>query len=100
MSERGSSKLGTLTPEDLHMAIDVARSSYTVERWWKYGQPAIDRIAAVLNVKDPAQAGSVIGGFIKLQGTRVQVGLEVFPYGITAPDGVRIAVTLDQAVGQ
>ena len=98
MNERGSSKLGTLSPEDLHMAIDAARSTYTIERWWKYGQPAFDRIAAVLNVTDPAQAASVIGGLIKLQGSAVQVGLEVFPYGITAPDGVRIAVNLDQAI--
>ena len=62
MEERGSSKLGTLSPQDLHAAIDVARATYTVERWWKYGQPAIDRIGAVLNVRDPANAGSVIGG--------------------------------------
>ena len=43
-------------------------------------------------------AGIRDAGFKTLQGTAVQVGLEIFPYGITAPDGVRINVNFDQAV--
>jgi len=81
------------------MAINTARDSYKVERWWKYGQPAIDRIAGVLNVTDPHAAGEVIGRLANMHSGELQVRLDVFPYGIPVIDGVRVHVNLDQKVG-
>ena len=93
----GSSKLGGMSHEDLHKAIGAARESYKIERWWKYGQPAIDRIAAVLDVTNVATVGSIIGNIIKMQGAERQIGVVVFPYGIPVVDGVRLEVNIDQA---
>ncbi len=95
---RGSSHLDALSVDDLHRAIGTARESYKIERWWKYGQPRIDLIEATLNVSNPAQVGSVVGGLVNRQGSEVQVSFEVFPYGITAPEGARINVKLNQMV--
>jgi hypothetical protein len=94
--KRGSSKLGAMSPDDLHKAIGVARESYKIERWWKYGQPAIDRISAVLNITNVATAGSIIENIIKMQGAERQIGVVVFPYGIPTWDGVRLEVNVDQ----
>jgi len=100
MSEksRGSSNLGALSPEALHKSIAEARESYTIKRWWKYGQPAIDRITAVLDVTNVASAGTIIGNIIKLQSQQRQIGVVVFPYGIPVIDGVRLEVNIDQLV--
>ena len=95
-STRGSTKLGT-SVESLEKALAAAQVQYKIERWWKYGQPQIDLIKGVVNVTNVADAGKVIQEFIGLQG-KVQVGLEIFPYGIINPEGVRIAVSLDQQV--
>jgi hypothetical protein len=102
MSEqaRGSSKLGELSHEDLHLAIDTARTSYKIERWWKYGQPAIDRISAVLNITDVRQTASVLGGLTNLHSSARQVSFDVFPYGIPVIDGVRVQLRIDQAAGK
>src|SRR5262249_3197023 len=102
MSEqaRGSSKLGELSHEDLHLAIDTARTSYKIERWWKYGQPAIDQIVAVLNITAPQQAGSVLGGLANLHSSDRQVNFDVFPYGIPVIDGVRVQLRIDQIPGK
>jgi len=94
---RGSSKLSALSVEALNKSIKAARQSYTIERWWKYGQPAIDRIRAVLNVSDIKAAGSVVDSLVGLHDARHQIGLDVFPYGVPVIDGVRINVTIDQA---
>jgi hypothetical protein len=96
-SARGSSKLGELSHEDLHLAINSARNAYRIERWWKYGQPAVDRIVAELNITDVNQAAAVLGGLVKLQSPARQVGLDVFPYGIPVVDGVRVQLQIDQA---
>jgi hypothetical protein len=95
---RGSTKLGDMSPETLHLAIGAARPSYKLERWWKYGQPAIDRIAAVVNITDPQAAGSIIGGLANLHGNERQITLDVFPYGLPALDGVRVHVNVEEAV--
>ena len=99
MSEksRGSSNLGALSPEALHKSIGEARESYTIKRWWKYGQPAIDRISAVLDITDVASAGAVVGNLLKMHNQKSQVGVVVFPYGIPVIDGVRIELNIDQA---
>jgi len=95
---RGSSKLGEMSPETLHLAIDIAKGSYKIERWWKYGQPAIDRVSAVVNITDPKTAGSIIGRLINLQGAERQITLDVFPYGIPVIDGVRLQLNIDEAI--
>jgi hypothetical protein len=94
---RGSSHLGELTHDQLHLAIDTARSAYRIERWWKYGQPAIDAITAELNITDVNQAGAVLGGLVKLQSSARQINFDVFPYGITVVDGLRVKLRIDQA---
>lgn len=95
-SSRGSEKLGAMSPEVLHKSINEARESYKIERWWKYGQPAVDRISAVLDVTNVASAGSIINSILKLQNSQRQVGVIVFPYGIPVFDGVRLEVNIDQ----
>ena len=95
--KRGSSKLGAMSHDDLHKAIGAARESYKIERWWKYGQPAIDRVAAVLDVSNVATVGSIIENIIKLQGIERQIGVVVFPYGIPVVDGVRLELSIDEA---
>ena len=95
--ERGSAKLGA-TAESLEKALGAAKLNYKIERWWKYGQPAVDQIQGVINVTNIADAGAVIQQLIALQG-RLQVGLEVFPYGIVNPEGVHINVNLNEPVG-
>jgi hypothetical protein len=92
---RGSSQLGEMSHEVLHQHINVARESYTIERWWTYGKPAIDRVSAVINVTDFSKAGAVMANLVKLQGQERQIGLTVFPYGILNPEGVRVEVNMD-----
>ena len=53
---RGSTKMGVTAPEHLMGAVKVARDNYLVERWWKYGQPAIDLIEATINVRNMVDA--------------------------------------------
>src|SRR5213080_4396094 len=93
---RGSSNLDALSADGLHKSISAARQSYKIERWWKYGQPAIDRITAVLNVTDLKAAGAVVESLIGIHDARRQVGLDVFPYGIPVIDGLRINVNIDR----
>ena len=95
---RGSDKLGALAPEALHKALGVARDSFIVERWWKYGQPRIDRIAATLNVTNPADAGSVFTNLVSQHGSAAQISFEGFPYGIPVLKGIRINVQIDRPV--
>lgn len=92
---RGSSRLREMlfeskTPshEDLLRAIAGAREDFKVLRWWKYGQPAIDRIKATLDVQTE-RVGGVIQELISGHGVEVQVGLDVFPYGLPQLEGVQ-----------
>jgi hypothetical protein len=95
--DRGSAKLGA-TAASLEKALAAAKVSYKIERWWKYGQPAIDQIKGVINVTNIAEAGTVVQQLVALQG-KLQVGLEIFPYGIINPEGVRINVNIDERPG-
>lgn len=93
---RGSDKLGALAPAALQKALGIARDSYRVERWWKFGQPRIDRIGATLNVTNIKEAGNVITSLIGQHGSGAQITFEGFPYGIPKLDGIRINVQIDQ----
>ena len=95
--DRGSAKLGA-TAESLEKSLAAAKVNYKIERWWKYGQPAIDLIQGVINVTNIADAGRVLQELVALQG-RLQVSLEVFPYGIINPEGVHINVSLNEPAG-
>ncbi len=96
---RGSTKLGVMAPEQLMSAVSIARENFVIERWWKYGTPAIiDLIAGTINVRNVADAGKVMQQLAGMHGQNLQVSFEVFPYGIIAPDGVRINVKLEPAV--
>jgi len=105
-SARGSTKLwqrvfekDAPTHEELTKAVAAAGESYRVLRWWKYGQPAIDRITATLDVGFQ-DAGQVIQNIINAHGKEIQVNLDVFPYGIPNPEGVRIDVVFERQVQQ
>ncbi len=105
-TQRGSDKLwerlfDAEAPKGEHLAkaLSVAESEFTIKRWWKYGQPAIDLVRGVLEV-DPASFGKVVGSLIGLHGEQVQVHFEVFPYGIVAPDLLRVDFDLERTVGR
>ena len=84
--------------EDLAKALSLAEDEYTIRRWWKYGQPVIDSIRGSIEV-DPSGFGKVAGSLIDLHGQGIQVRFEVFPYGIVAPDLLRIDLALERNVG-
>jgi hypothetical protein len=103
---RGSAKLWDRVFEadpptggDLSKAVSGAQSDYTVKRWWKYGQPAIDLIRATLDVK-AERAGSIMQEILNAApGNRANVILEAFPYGLPKVDGVEIKVTFEKDLG-
>ena len=104
--ERGSTKLwmqlfeeNAPTDEALNSALAVAAEKYKVLRWWKYGQPAIDRVKATFDVKTRV-AGEVIQSMLDAQGEELQVNLDVFPYGIPRPEGVHINVLFERIPGK
>jgi hypothetical protein len=104
-ASRGSEKLwerlsGAGPPKGAHLAeaLSAAESEFSIKRWWKYGQPAIDLITAELEVAVES-AAKVLGGLVELQGRELQVNFEVFPYGIVAPDALRVNVQLARQVG-
>jgi len=103
---RGSDKLwdrlfGAETPKGEHLAeaLSLTADEYTIRRWWKYGQPAIDVVRAIIEV-DPASFGKFADSVVSLHGQEVQVTFEVFPYGIVAPDLLRVDLSLERAVGR
>ena len=98
MAERGSEKLSELfggekvSREDLAKAL-AGLDGRAIKRWWWYGQPAIDRIVATIQVEKPA-AGRIIDNLVNSHSGAVQVGLEVFPLGIPVCDLVSIELQL------
>ena len=101
---RGSTKLWAdlfekepPTDEELSRAIAAAGESFRVLRWWKYGQPAVDRVTATIDV-GLDDAGGTIAGILGVHGRGVQVTVHAFPHGIPTPDGVRIDLVMDRAV--
>lgn len=89
---RGSSKLFDLAHDDhvgLTKALGLARDRFEVKWWWKYGQPAIDRVTAT-GLTKAANLGTVIDQVMKLNTQELQVTASCFPYGIPVPDYFRV----------
>ena len=98
--ERGSAALFAIKAHDhdaLAKAVGLARSEYEVKWWWKYGQPAIDKIVLGIEV-NPAQLGSTVAKFMDQNTTAVRVTGEVFPYGIINP-GFLVEFTAERQAG-
>ena len=86
------------TPAKLGEAVAAARESYRVLRWWKYGQPAIDRIRTTLDVAT-ADSGKLIQDILhSAAGNRANIVLEAFPYGLPQLDRVQVNVTFERNV--
>ncbi|HZE72197.1 MAG TPA: hypothetical protein VE135_22035 [Pyrinomonadaceae bacterium] len=105
---RGSAKLWDRvfeaeppTQADLSKAVTGARESYRILRWWKYGQPQIDRIKATLDVRTDL-AGSVIQDILNAGGgnQRASVILDAFPYGLPKVEGVQVNVTFEREINR
>ncbi|HEY7402612.1 MAG TPA: hypothetical protein VIB39_03755 [Candidatus Angelobacter sp.] len=94
MPQRGSEKL-KLSAESLKKTLAAAKIDLTIEWWWKYGQPQIDRVAGLINVSNPGNAGRVVQELLGAMSREVRGTLEVFPYGIVNPEGARIAFNYD-----
>ncbi|MEP6925523.1 MAG: hypothetical protein ABI954_13735 [Pyrinomonadaceae bacterium] len=99
---RGSAKLWARvfdedapTKENLKNELAAASADFQIKRWWKYGQPAIDRIVAVIEVPFE-KFGSTVHDIVKVHGSEIQVNLDVFPYGIVNPEVIRLDVTLER----
>jgi hypothetical protein len=100
-AERGSAKVFAIHAHDhegMSAALGIARSTYEVKWWWKYGQPAIDLIRASLEVKGE-QLGSTIASLMHLNGPEVQVTAGCFPYGIPVPDVFRLELEIRKGGG-
>ena len=103
---RGSAKLWdrvfeTEAPTEGGLGEAVARSgeSYQVLRWWKYGQPAIDRIKTTLDVPT-ADSGRLIQDILgSALGNRANIILEAFPYGLPKLDRTQVNVIFERNVG-
>jgi hypothetical protein len=104
---RGSAKLWDRVFEtdppaeaDLSKAVTGARESYKILRWWKYGQPQIDRIKATLDVESQA-AGSLIQDILNSGGNqKASVILDAFPYGLPRIDRVQVNVTFERELNR
>lgn len=97
--ERGSAELFAIKAHDheaLAKAIGLARDSYEVKWWWKYGQPAIDKIVLGVEVTKPA-LGATVAKFMDQNGQGLRVTSEVFPYGIINP-GFLVEVNVERQV--
>ena len=75
LAERGSSRLFTLETHDheaLAKAVGLARDTYEVKWWWKYGSPAIDRLGLTIEVEG-TELGNTVAQFMRLNGGETQV---------------------------
>lgn len=91
--------MGARGGEALLKSLTKARAEYRIERWWWYGKPGIlDILKGSLNVSDLAQVSKITDTLIQQHGRGFQVTFDVFPYGIKAPDGVRINFMLEKEV--
>jgi hypothetical protein len=98
--ERGSAHLFNLKAHDheaLAKAVGLAKTDYEVKWWWKYGQPAIDKIALGIEV-NPAQLGPTVAGFLGQNTQAVRITGEVFPFGIIDP-GFLLEITVERQGG-
>ncbi|HEY0604644.1 MAG TPA: hypothetical protein VGD58_17125 [Herpetosiphonaceae bacterium] len=104
--QRGSSKVWARvfesdapTDEELTRSLASAGEDYRIKRWWKYGQPAIDRIKATLDVRVD-NAGPLVQDLLAANGKGLQVSLDAFPYGIPDLEGVMINVLFEREIQQ
>lgn len=80
---RGSSKLFTIATDDydgLAKAVGLARNDYEIKWWWKYGQPAIDRVRLVIEVT-PEKVGNTVAQLLKQNNPHTSVTAHIAPYG-------------------
>jgi hypothetical protein len=100
LDERGSARIFELPQHD-HLgfakALMRARADYEVKWWWKYGQPRIDSIRAVIEVKADG-LGDVVTDVMKLNKEGVQATLEAFPYGQPKPEAFRLDVKITRGL--
>jgi len=99
-AQRGSARLFAIELHDhaaLAQAIGAARDDYEVKWWWKYGQPAIDRLRLTIEV-DAARLGTTLTKFMQQNSRATQVTAECFPYGIVAPDRYRVELEIQNTV--
>jgi hypothetical protein len=104
---RGSAKLWDRvfdidppTQGALGEAVAGARETYTIKRWWKYGQPAIDRIKATLDVAT-TESGPLVQEILNSAGPgRSNIILEAFPYGLPKLDRVQLDVIFEREVNR
>ena len=102
---RGSAKLwdrvfetDAPTDEKLGEAVARGQETYQVLRWWKYGQPRIDRVLATLDVAT-IDSGMLIQEILgSAAGNRANISLEAFPYGLPKLDRTQVKVTFEQDV--
>lgn len=95
-AERGSAKLFSLSPNDhdgIAKALGMARDSYEVKWWWKYGQPRIDLVRAHFEVAGNA-LGPTVTQLMRLNGPELQVTAQCFPYGTPKPEVFRLEVDI------
>ena len=102
--DRGSEKLWSRvfeddapTSESLNSAVANARSGYMIKRWWKYGQPAIDRVKALIEVPRE-QVGALVQDVLSSSGRGVQVTLDAFPLGLPDPDVFHVNVNFEREI--
>ena len=104
---RGSAKLWdrvfeTDAPTDAKLGEAVARGQegYQILRWWKYGQPRIDRVVATLDVAT-IDSGMLIQEILgSASGNRANIILEAFPYGLPKLDSTQVNVRFEQDVSR
>jgi hypothetical protein len=95
---RGSAALFSFGAPDkaaLASALGAAADDYQVKWWWRYGQPAIDRIKADLVIprENFARAFTAI---MEANSRQIQVTAEVFPQGVEKLDGYRVSLEIQQ----
>ena len=103
---RGSEKLWSRvfeddapTSESLNSAVARARGGYVIKRWWKYGQPAIDRVKALIEVPR-AEVGTLVQDVLSGNGRGVHVHLDAFPLGLVEPDVFHVNVNFEREVNR
>jgi hypothetical protein len=100
LEARGSARIFDLELHD-HAAfaktLTRARQDYEVKWWWKYGQPRIDAIRAILHVKE-ANLAAVVTDMMELNHDGVQATIEVFPLGIPKPDMFQVELKVNRGL--
>ena len=104
---RGSAKLWDRvfesdppTDEKLGDAVARGQENYQIRRWWKYGQPQIDRVRASFDVAtaDSGKLGQEILG--SALGNKANIYLEAFPYGLPKLDRTQLDVVFEREVNR